>query len=283
MEKNLIDFNIDNIDGNLLTKKLFLKKNNIDFTYVIEFKVKDLKNITDNNILFQKPYIYFVSFILESIKDINYKKGWVSYKYVDFADSNEDLINTFYKYKKNRKNVSKEHLESEINIYLERLEINPLVNIEDIYFFQVFVYMKIINNNLLVYLYNHYYYITINFNSNFYNVNYINGYSGLFSKNSLEYMKNQVINIVSKVMDLYAKYVENDNESIDIWRFVFSIDNKYKLKLYNYKRYNNDFYIYNYIKEKKNNYTNNDLLTNINNFNTPQNNNFILLKKYNLL
>ena len=55
------------------------------------------------------------------------------------------------------------------------------------------------------------------------------------------------------------------------------------MKLYNYNRFNQEIYIYNNIKENRNEYINNDLLTNINSIISKQNNNFTMLKKYNLL
>ena len=143
--------------------------------------------------------------------------------------------------------------------------------------------MKIKNNELILYIYNHDYYIVVNYSNNKYDVNIINGYFSFFTRNRLSKMRNQAMCIIASVIDIYGKYIENNNNSIDVWKFVFSIDNNFNIKLYDYNRYDSDINIFININEKKNQYINNDILTNINGFINKNDINFIFLKKYNLL
>ena len=104
----------------------------------------------------------------------------------------------------------------------------------------------------------------------------------VFENSKIEILESNVKN--NNFYSLYGKYVENNNEYVDLWKFVFSIDKNYNIKLYDYNRFNNDIFIFLKIKENTNQYLYNDLLTNINNsFINKQNINLILLKKYNLL
>ena len=70
---------------------------------------------------------------------------------------------------------------------------------------------------------------------------------------------------------------------IDIWKFIFSVDKNYKLTLYDYNRFDNNINIFVSINENYDESTYNDILTNVNNISSIDNDiNFFFLKKYNL-
>ena len=283
MEQNLINYNID-LQSNMLTKRLFLVKKNIIYPYINEYPLKDINMLIKENYLFKKNNLYVCKLKFNSEKDKKNNYNNNHHDYIFYIDSNENLYNNYINFRNMYKNLSDEVIGNKGYLYLEKIINNPLHNINDIYFFMMFAYMRIKDNNLELYIYNHDYYIVVNYSLDKYTINYINGYYGFFTKENLKKIEDQCKNIIISIIDIYGQYVENDNKSIDIWKFIFSIDKNYNIKLYNYDRFDKNINIFLNIKEDKNQYLYNDLLTNINNaFINSQDINFIFLKKYNLL
>ena len=284
MEKTLIEYNIDNLDSNMLSKQDFLIENNISFTYVIEYSLKDINTIISNNYLFKKNDNLYVGKMYFNSKKINYNdsKYNTSDEYSFYIDSNDLLLINYNNFKEMYSYVSEDELNNNGYLYLEKID-NYLHNINDIYFYQLYAFMQIKNNKLILYLYNHDYYIVVNYSNKKYDVNIINGYFSFFTRNRLSKMRHQAMCIIASVIDIYGKYVENNNNSIDVWKFVFGIDKNFNVKLYDYNRYDGNINIFIDINENKNQYINNDILTNINGFINQNDINFVFLKKYNLL
>tara|TARA_B100001094_G_scaffold333275_1_gene410191 strand:+ start:2074 stop:2928 length:855 start_codon:yes stop_codon:yes gene_type:complete len=284
MEKNIIKYNLDNLDRSMLYKQSFLVQKGIQsYTYINEFPLKNLNSIISNNYLFKKKNLYVCKIYLN--KKINNTNNYNTYhENIFYIDSNESLINNYNHFIRNNNHLDLNDINNKGYLYLEKIENNPLHLNDNLYFFQLFSFMRIKNNVLELYLYNYDYYIELNYSLDTYNVNYINGYFGFFNRTNIEIIREQCKKIIISIIDLYGKYVENNNGYIDLWKFVFSIDKNYNIKLYDYNRFNNNIFIFLKIKENKNQYLYNDLLTNINNsFINKQDINLILLKKYNLL
>tara|TARA_B100000131_G_scaffold321626_1_gene372934 strand:- start:1566 stop:2414 length:849 start_codon:yes stop_codon:yes gene_type:complete len=282
MDKDVIEYEIDNIDSNKLIKKDYLINNGFTYRFIYEYSLNDLNTLITENYLFNNNNLYVCKLYFNSKKELSY--NYKSYDELSFyINSNNTLYDNYEIFLNMYDNLPITTINDKGYLYIEQINMNQLHNIDEIYFYQLFVYIENNNNEINIYLYNHNYYLNFKFDSETYNVNYISGYYSFFTKSNIEYMNEQASNIIISIMDIYSNNIINNNDNIDIWKFIFSIDKNYNLTLYDYNRFDNNINIFVSINENYDESTYNDILTNVNNISSIDNDiNFVFLKKYNL-
>jgi len=282
MDKDIIEYEIDNIDSNKLIKKDYLVGNGFIYRYIYEYSIQNLENIILNNILFTEDSLYICKLYFNSKKILN--NNYRSYDEISFyINSNEMLYDNYEIFLKMYDQYPITTINDKGYLYVEQINTNQLHYIDEMYFYQLYVYITNNNNEVNVYLYNHNYYLNFKFDSNTYNVNYISGYYSFFTKTNINYMKDQATDIILNVMDIYINNIINNEDNIDIWKFIFSVDKNYNITLYDYNRFDNNISIFEKINENYVESTYNDILTNVNNISSIEDDiNFVFLKKYNL-
>ena len=75
MNKDVIEYEIDNINSNILIKKDFLEEYDFFFRYVYEYSLNDLFTLINKNFLFKNPTLYICKLYFNSKKDltVNYE------------------------------------------------------------------------------------------------------------------------------------------------------------------------------------------------------------------
>jgi len=282
MDKEVIEYEIDNLDSNKLIKKDYLTNNDFTYRFIYEYSLNDLNTLITENYLFNNNNLYVCKLYFNSKKELSY--NYKSYDELSFyINSNNTLYDNYEIFLNMYNNYPITTINNKGYLYVEQINMNQLHNIDEIYFYQLIVYIENNNNEINIYLYNHNYYLNFKFDSDTYNVNYISGYYSFFTKSNINYMNEQASNIIISIMDIYTNNMINNNDNIDIWKFIFSVDKNYKLTLYDYNRFDNNINIFVSINENYDESTYNDILTNVNNISSIDNDiNFIFLKKYNL-
>tara|TARA_B100001094_G_C18125571_1_gene769280 strand:- start:356 stop:1204 length:849 start_codon:yes stop_codon:yes gene_type:complete len=282
MDKEVIEYEIDNLDSNKLIKKDYLTNNDFTYRFIYEYSLNDLNTLITENYLFNNNNLYVCKLYFNSKKELSY--NYKSYDELSFyINSNKTLYDNYEIFLNMYNNYPITTINNKGYLYVEQINMNQLHNIDEIYFYQLIVYIENNNNEINIYLYNHNYYLNFKFDSDTYNVNYISGYYSFFTKSNINYMNEQASNIIISIMDIYTNNMINNNDNIDIWKFIFSVDKNYKLTLYDYNRFDNNINIFVSINENYDESTYNDILTNVNNISSIDNDiNFIFLKKYNL-
>ena len=135
MEKNIIKYNLDNLDRSMLYKQSFLVQKGIQsYTYINEFPLKNLNSIISNNYLFKKKNLYVCKIYLN--KKINNTNNYNTYhENIFYIDSNESLINNYNHFIRNNNHLDLNDINNKGYLYLEKIENNPLHLNDNLYFF----------------------------------------------------------------------------------------------------------------------------------------------------